>query len=47
MIIKNIIEINGQEYDLEELPAEKRKEIANALNERALSQINYVKEKTA
>lgn len=47
MIIKNIVVINGQEYDFEELSAEKRIEIVNALNERALGQLNYIKEKTA
>lgn len=47
MIIKNIIVINGKEYDFEELPKEKRKEIVNALNERALGHLNYVRDKTA
>ena len=47
MIIKNIIVINGQEYDFEDLSPEKRREIVNALNERALGQLNYIKEKTA
>ncbi len=48
MLIKNIIVINGKEYDLEELNEEKRREIADKLTERALNRLGYrKKEKTA
>lgn len=47
MTIQNIIIINGKEYDFEELSDERKKEVANALNERALATLNYEKVKTA
>ena len=43
MIVENIIIIDGKEYNFEELSQEKRKEIAIALNDRALGRLGYVR----
>lgn len=48
MKIINIIVLNGEEIELKTLTEEKRREIANALNERALATLGYVRaDKTA
>lgn len=40
---QNIIVVDGKEIDLKELDEEKRMEIAERLNSRALEQLCYVK----
>lgn len=44
MVIKNIIVIDGQEYDFEDLSPQRRRQSANVLNERVLGQLGYERE---
>lgn len=47
MRIINIIVLNGEEIEIKTLTEDKKRAIANALNDRALATLGYVREDRA
>ena len=45
--IECLLPINGEEVDFDELSARERKSIPDSINREALTQRNYIEEKTA